>query len=352
MEVLGDVPVVVAQGHTLRKFIPLSAYLQRNSNLEAIQVAVKKTARHNHSGLHTAPGGKTVIRTEAITMNDGRVHGVHVWAGPPTAQPTQRPLPGAVMWNLTTAKASDTPQALLNSGLDLNVEQTHDRPFAADMPIGDINRDESTVLALSMTCKPGDTFCSTWDLTSHDAKPIRVSFVARAALERQPDGTDHLVCRALNWRVPHREVPAPSHHLATQILQATQQEGIHRALVDLRTWNLLKWLDPPCPHIDWRGQVTGQPLVHPDDRPILHSMTLQFTKGPATGLLRLRAAPTEWALIHATVYRVPLLDDNYAGLISIRLPSPAELLRKSRSSRPADSGPAADASLRTHDPEA
>lgn len=262
-------------------------------------------------------------------MNDGELHGVHLWVGPRNAFPPPRPLPGAVIWDLTTSTASDTPQALMNSGLDLNNEKTEGRPFAADMPVGDINHDESVVLALSMTCKPGDTFCSTWDVTSHDDQPIRVSFVARAALEPQPNGPDRLVCRAMNWRVPVRERQVHTHDLAKKILRATQQAGIHRVLVDLQTWNLLKWIDPPCPHFDWRGEVTGQSFVHPDDRPVLRSMSQQFAKGPATGLLRLRAAPGAWTLIHATVYRVHLVDDSYVGLISIRLPTPAELLRKS-----------------------
>jgi hypothetical protein len=71
--------------------------------------------------------------------------------------------------------------------------------------------------------------------------------------------------------------------------------------------------------------------VHPDDQAVLYSMKQQFADGPAEGLLRLRAKGGGWNLVHSTVYRVHLLDDNYAGLICLRLPTPAELLRRSQS---------------------
>ncbi len=331
LEVLGDGPVVVAQGPALRKFVPLGVFLRRNPNLKAITAVIDETVAHRRGVTRTLADGKTVVRTEAVIMNDGRVHGVHLWTGPRSARPAHRPLPGAVAWNITTGTASDTPQALANSGLDLSVENTDGRPFAADLPVGHINRDETQVLALSMSCKPGDTFGSTWDATSHSGERIRVSFVARGRVERQADGTEHLIARAMNWRVPQADTPVPEDDLAKQILRDMAQEGIHRALVDLRTWNLLKWLDPPFPHFDWRGGPGGQPLVHPDDDTVLRSMKQQFADGPAVGLLRLRAKGGGWNLVHSTVYRVHLLDDNYAGLISLRLPTPAELLRKSRS---------------------
>lgn len=329
LDVLGQQPVVVAQGDALRKFVPLANYLRRNSNLGAIREAVGQTVRSKTGITLNLLGGKAIIRTDAITMDDGGpVHGVQVWIGPPNATSARRTLPGAVKWNLTTATASSTTQALLNSGLDVSVEKHDDRPFAADLPIGDINQAESLVLAQSLSCKPGDTFCSTWDVTSFDEKPIRVSFVARAALERQPDGTDHLIARAMNWRAPRSDAPVSADDLAQRILRGMEQDGVHRALVELKGWNLLKWIDPPCPHIDWRREHTDQPLVHPGDRPVLRAMTQQFADGPTDGLFRISAHGGGWVLIHATVYRVTLMDGQYVGLICLRLPTPAEIVRK------------------------
>lgn len=329
LEVLGDEPVVVGQGYNLRRFVPLTSFLRRTSNISAIRAAVDATIDQKCGLVKTIADGQTVIRTEPILMSDGRMHGVHVWTGPPSVRPRPRSVPGAVVWDMTAGIATDTRQALWTAGLKVDDEKTHGRTFAEDIPMGDINVDEPELLALAVNTKPGNTFCSTWDLTAYDATPIRVSFVARSVLEPNVDGTDHLIARAMNWRVPRKEAAIPNHHLAARILDGMSQDGIHRALVDLKTWNLLKWLDPPCPHVDWRSAEVPQPFIHPGDRPVVRSMTQKFASGPAAGVLRLRGWNDSWVTMHVTAYRVQLLDDTYVGLICLRLPTPADLATKS-----------------------
>ncbi len=64
------------------------------------------------------PKNDRVIRTEVVQMSDGRIHGVHVWIGPPDMEPPERPVPGPLKWDLTQGVATDTPESLLNSGRD------------------------------------------------------------------------------------------------------------------------------------------------------------------------------------------------------------------------------------------
>ncbi len=61
------------------------------------------------------------------------------------------------------------------------------------------------------------------------------------------DATEHLIARAMNLRCDLDEGSLPPDHLAQRILDGLSQPGVHRALVDLGTWKLLKWLDDPCP---------------------------------------------------------------------------------------------------------
>ncbi|OBB95802.1 PAS domain-containing protein [Mycobacterium sp. 852002-40037_SCH5390672] len=325
-ETLGTEPVVVAQGDRLRKYVPLTSFFRRNSNISEIRSIVSATVAQRQPLVKDTTGRRISIRTEPIIMTDGHVHGVHLWIGPPNIRPRARFLPGAVKWDLTAGTATDTPQALKNSGLNVELEQSEGRPFAADLPIGGAhNHDESKVIAAAINCKPGDTFCSTWNVTTFDGNPIRVSFVARANFELNEDGTEHLVARAMNWRAPREETRTSDFNLASQILEGMAQEGLHRALVDLETWNLLKWVDPPCPHIDWRSKHPDLPLVHPDDRPTMRFMAKQFTRQPAVGLLRLRSTDGRWTRMHVTIYQVALPDATPVGLICIRLPTPADL---------------------------
>ena len=89
--------------------------------------------------------------------------------------------------------------------------------------------------------------------------------MARSALESGPDGRDHLVARAMNWRAELKGPTVSVDDLAQRILNGLAQAGVHRALVDLNNWTLLKWLDEPCSFYDWRGNEVDKPKAHPDD---------------------------------------------------------------------------------------
>ncbi|MBO0680972.1 DUF5593 domain-containing protein [Mycolicibacterium sp. S2-37] len=320
VETLGAEPVVVAQGAQTKNLVPISAFLRRNPHLMAVQNAISETLRSCLGLTSITPMNDCVIRTEVVQMTDGRIHGVHVWVGAPDSDPPERPLPGPLVWDLTTGMATDTAQSLANSGRDPDREQTHGRSFAEDLPMRDLNSSETKVLAMAIRPEAGQTFCSTWDVTDHRGEMITVGFAARALLEPQDDGSERMICRAMNWRA-EREGPAvPPDHLAQRILNGLAQSGVHRALVDLETWKLLKWLDEPAPFYDWRANE-----VHPDDGIHLARMIVEFADGAATAVLRMRTTDDDWAPVHLTMNRVELEPDAVAGLASVRLPTDAEI---------------------------
>ena len=53
-------------------------------------------------------------------------------------------------------------------------------------------------------------------------------------MEPGPDGRDHLVARAMNWRAERKGPADVADDLAQRILNGLAQAGVHRALVDLR----------------------------------------------------------------------------------------------------------------------
>ena len=57
----------------------------------------------------------------------------------------------------------------------------------------------------------------------------------------------------MNWRTERKGPVVVADDLAQRILNGLAQAGVHRALVDLKNWTLLKWLDEPCSFYDWRG---------------------------------------------------------------------------------------------------
>lgn len=325
VETLGTEPAVVAHGRHTKNLVPISAFLRRNPNLMAIQAAIGETMHAGKPLSSLTPKSDRVIRTEVVQMTDGRIHGVHVWIGPLDADPPDRPPPGPLKWDLTNGIATDTPESLFNSGRNLVVESTHGRAFAEDLPTRDLNPSEAKVLSVAIKPEAGRTFCTTWHITDYEDKPITVGFVARVLEESDEDGRDRLICRAMNWRSIGDESVLPSDDLGQRILNGLAQPGVHRALVDLKTWKLLKWLDDPCPFYDWHAREVGEPVVHPDDVAEMASMTTEFDGGAATRILRLPANGGGWTPIHVTAHRVELDENTYAGLLSLRIPTDAEL---------------------------
>ena len=325
VETLGDEPAVVAQGSRTKNLVPISTFLRRNPHLMAIQSAIGETGRAGQPLSSITPKHDRVIRTEVVRMSDGVIHGVHLWIGPPGADPPQRPTPGPLKWDLSTGVATDTPESLANSGRNPDVEATHGRAFAEDLPARDLNPNESKVLSMVIRAKPGNFLCSTWNVTDFRGQPITVGFVARAVTEQQDDGSERLICRAMNWRsVIEGPVVRPD-DLAQRILNGLAAPGVHRALVDLNHWRLLKWLDKPCPFYDWRAGERGENVLHPGDEHHVLSMAKEFVTGPTARVLRLPAYGGGYTPVHVTVNRVELDDETYAALLSMRLPTDEEV---------------------------
>ncbi len=284
VETLGSEPVVVADGRQTKNLIPISVFLRRSPDLMAIQTAISEAVHAAEPMSTITPRNDRVIRTEPIVMSDGRVHGVHVWIGPLGMEPPERFSPGPLKWDLTAGVATDTPESIYNSGRDPSTEATHGRTFAEDLPVRALNANEAKVLAMAIKAEPGMKMCSTWTVTDHQGETISVGFVARANTETDDDGTERLICRAMNWRAESEGPSLPPVHLAQRILDGLARPGVHRALVDPVHWTLLKWLDEPAPFFDWRAREAGRPSVNPADAIHMARMTLEFANGATSGI--------------------------------------------------------------------
>jgi len=325
VETLGAEPAVVAEGQHTKNLVPVSAFLRRSPHLMAIQTAINETMQGGTALSSLTPKSDRVIRTEVVQMSDGRIHGVHVWIGPLDRDPPDRVMPGPLKWDLSDGVATDTPESLMNSGLDPTTEATQGRAFAEDLPARNLNPDETRVLAVAIRPEAGRTFCSTWEVTDYKGKPITVGFAARVLAEVDDSGRERLICRAMNWRAVTDTPSRRSDDLGQRILDGLAQPGVHRALVDPSTWKLLKWLDDPCPFFDWRAREAGESIVHPDDHDDMVAMSTEVDGGPASRVLRLRSVDEGWTPVHVTAHRVEIASDAYAGLLAMRLPTDAEL---------------------------
>lgn len=322
METLGDQPVVVAQGRRMKNFVPLAVFLRRNPNLAAIQTAIAETVASGTGLASITPKTKRVIRTEPVQMTDGRIHAVHVWCGPTADEPPERPIPGPLKWDLTSGEGTASTEYLLNAGMDPSQESMTGRAFVEDIPSRSLNRDESKALSWVIDVAPDRTYCATWDFADKLGGYRRVGWCARTLMEPSEDGGEHLIGRAMNLVEAVSDSPLGAENLAGRILNGLSQPGVYRVIVDLSTWTLLKWIDDPCPYFDWHGRVE----MHPEDREhFAERMTAELEQGTTTAVLRLPANDGGWVPLHVTVSQVELDDGVTGGLVTLRLPTEAEL---------------------------
>lgn len=306
----------------MKNFVPLGAFLRRNPNLAAIQTAIAETVTSGTGLASITPKTKRVIRTEPIQMSDGRIHAVHVWCGPTDHEPPERPIPGPLKWDLNAGEGTATVEYLSNAGMDPAHEALSGRAFVEDIPSRSLNPDESKALSWAIDVAPDRTYCATWDFADKLGGFRRVGWCARTLMEPNEDGTDHLIARAMNLVETVSESPLGAGDLADRILSGLAQPGVHRVIVDLNTWTLLKWIDEPCPYFNWRGRVQ----MHPEDRERLSArMTEELDTGTTSAVLRLPGNDGGYVPLHVTVSKVELEDGVTAGLVTLRLPTEAEL---------------------------
>lgn len=88
-----------------------------------------------------------------------------------------------------------------------------------------------------------------------------MGFCVRISREAGADGAERLLGRSMNLLETVGATPVSNEHLTVRLIDAMTRPGHYRAIVDLNTWQLIKWIDEPCPLYDWRAT----PVMHPDD---------------------------------------------------------------------------------------
>lgn len=319
VETLGDEPVVVAQGRQMKNFVPLGTFLRRNPSLDAIGAAIADAVASGTSVTAALPHDR-VLTAEPVVMSDGVVHGVQVWYGPAGTEAPERPLIGA--WSSDVAlEGSATPQFLINLGKDPAVEPLTGRAIADDIPASSFNEGEAQALSWVVDLMEGRTLAANWGFHDRLGAYRRVGFCVRMVAEPTEDGGERLLGRSMNLIESVSDSPAPAGPLAERLVDSMGRAGVHRAIIDLNTWTLIKWLDEPCEFYDWRAEQR----VHPEDfQRHAAPMTAEFGSRSTSAVLRLPANGGGWTPVHVTIDRIELDSGIFAGLIALREPTDDE----------------------------
>lgn len=321
-------PTVLAVGNSPKNMVSVRSVLGRGPFLaDVLGVIARVATSRKPVEASTTTGKRRVIAYPLLAYGGDLIHGVHVWVGPMEEDPPERPPAGAWHINLTRHVSSRSDDLLRLYGTRADKwRNEHDLAELFAYQRLQTNSDESKALALLVNAAAGGEHLATWTVNRDDGVRRAVHFACRCVEVKTPSGRVELVVRGITHDIgPAENVPAAPPPtpvlLAQQVLAAEATPGRWRAIVDLRTMRLLKWLDSPMPGVAWTLGAPHRPAVHREDlrRAVGLSSDLA-TYGRAEGVLRLRAEDGSWMNVAVSAALMALDQHTTAALVTLTLP--------------------------------
>src|ERR1019366_6823207 len=185
----------------------------------------------------------------------------HVQQRPPPA----RDLAGAWYFNLTkdlTVRSDDLLDLYGVPPADRQNERRIAEMFARLIT----NSDEAAALAVMVRSRPGDEHQATWGIRRPDGQLRAGNFAARVIAEPAGEaGQTEILIRGITHDIgAAEETPSapPRMVLAQQVIAAEAVPGKHRAIINLRRLNLMRWVDDPMPGVAWQLDAEQPPAIH------------------------------------------------------------------------------------------
>ncbi len=313
-------PTVIAIGRAPKRMVPIASVLGRGRYLDDIRALVARVAGVGRPVRAMSLDGRRQLIGDPLTCYSGHVHGVYAWTGDPGEQPPPRDLAGAWYFNLTTDKIGGSDDLLDLYGVapeNRRKERLTAEAFGRLLP----NADEASALAMLVKAQPGTEHQATWTVRRDDGELRAVNLACRVVAETREDGAKEVVLRGITHDIgPMDSTPSAPRAmmLAQQVIAAERSQGRHRAIMNLRTLTLVRWIDDPMPGVAWENDAPHPPAIHPDDLPLARRMSGQLgTAEQSEGVLRVRSVDGGWMPVAVTA-RLMLLDQHTtAALVTV-----------------------------------
>jgi hypothetical protein len=315
-----DEPAVIAVGGVPKRMVPLAAVLGRGRYLNDVRALVARVVASGQPVRTMSTDGRRRLVGDPLIAFSGLVHGVYAWTGDPAEEPPARDPAGAWYFNLTTGKIGGSDDLLDLYGVAPQ-DRRSERMLAEAFNRLITNADEAAGLAVIVKAQPGDEHQATWTVRRDDGQLRAVNFACRSVQELNPDGDPEVVLRGISHDIGEADsTPSapPRQVLAQQVLDAQKEPGKHRAIANLRTLALLRWLDDPMPGLAWQNDGQYAPGFHPDDLPAAKAMSKALARDTrATDVLRLRSVTGAWMPVRVEACVLRLDQDTTAALVTL-----------------------------------
>ena len=323
VETFGAAPAsVIGIGNSPKKMVPLRKVLARSPSLTDIETAIEKASVAGTRIEHSS-ASRHVIAEPLLTFTE-RVHGVYIWSGPPGQIPPQHDPAGAWYFNLTTdvIGGSDDLLDLYGVAPELRRHQRHTaEAFTRLVP----NTDVAAALAKIVRSEAGAEHQAIWTVMRDDGQRRAAHFSARAIAENNEQGETEVVLRGITHDIgPADEVPAatPPIVLEQRLLESMAEPGHYRAIINLKTFRIIRWLDEPMPGLGWElDEQNPLPWIHEEDVPAAHQLSEGLASASrTTGSLRFRGHDGHWHSLAVTLNLVLLDQHTTAGMLTLADP--------------------------------
>lgn len=320
-------PTVLAAGSSPRSMVSIRSVLGRGPFLPDALGVIARVVEHGEPVEARTTNGKRRVIGHPLPSYGGLVHGVQLWIGPLEEEPPPRDPAGAWHINLARHVSSRSDDLLRLYGTRADKwRNEHDLAELFAYQRLQTNSDEAKALALIVSATAGAEHLATWTVNRDDGERRAVHFACRCVEVKNPCGRVELVVRGITHDIgPAECVPAAPPPmpvvLAQQVLAAEATPGRWRAIVDLRTMRLLRWLDNPMPGVAWTLGAPHRPAVHREDLRAAVGLSDELAvSGRAEGILRLRAEDGSWMQVGVSAALMALDQHTTAALVTLTVP--------------------------------
>jgi hypothetical protein len=315
-------PTVIALGETPKRMVPLKSVLGRGGYIRPVREMIDQVAAAGEAFRGMTPDGRRQLIADPLISFAGRVNGVYAWAGLAGEQPPPRAVAGAWYFNRTTRLIGGSDGLLDLYGVapeDRERQRLTAEAFTRLLP----GNDQSAALALLVRAEPGLEHQATWTVRRDDGDLRAVMLACRVVEETAGGGRTEIVVRGITQDIgPAETTPAAPTVtrvvLAERVLIAERERGKYRAVVDLRTLDVLRWIDEPPSGVAWENNGPYRPAIHPDDVPVAMQLSGQLaTADRVEGNLRVRAISGDWIAVAVTASLMLLDQHTTAALVTV-----------------------------------